>query len=106
NAMRELLGLNDSRIVQFIRFVRNVLHGDFGVSYRLGLPVAGRLAERLPATLELAFCAATLALVIGVPLGVYTGLHRNGVLSRFFLVISLVGVSLPVLLIGILLILC
>ncbi len=105
NAMRELLGLNDSRLVQFIRFVRNVLHGDFGVSYRLGLPVSRLIVERLPATLELAFCAAMLALLIGVPLGVYTGLHRHGVLSRFFLVISLVGVSLPTFLIGILLIL-
>jgi len=105
NAMRELLGLNDSRLVQFIRFVRNVLHGDFGVSYRLGLPVSGLIVERLPATLELSFCAATLALLIGVPLGVYTGLHRHSALSRVFLVGSLVGVSLPTFLIGILLIL-
>jgi len=104
-AMRELLGLNDSFIKQFLRFVGNVLRGDFGVSYRLGLPVASLIVERLPATLELSLCAATLALAIGVPLGVYTGLHRHGALSRFFLVISLVGVSLPTFLIGILLIL-
>ncbi|MBL8837107.1 MAG: ABC transporter permease [Alphaproteobacteria bacterium] len=105
DAMRELLGLNDSFVRQFVRFVGNVLRGDFGVSYRLGLPVANLIVERLPATLELSFCAAVLALSIGVPLGVYTGLHRHGAMSRFFLVISLIGVSLPTFLIGILLIL-
>ncbi len=105
DAMRELLGLNDSFVRQFMRFVGNVLRGDFGVSYRLGLPVANLIVERLPATLELSACAAVLALAIGVPLGVYTGLHRHGALSRFFLVVSLIGVSLPTFLIGILLIL-
>jgi peptide/nickel transport system permease protein len=68
-------------------------------------PVAELIAERAPATLELALCAAALALLVGVPMGVYTGLYRNSWLSRFFLTFSLIGVSLPTFLIGILLIL-
>ena len=102
--MRQALGLNDAFYVQFVRFVGNVLRGDLGISYRLGHPVSHLLVERLPATLELVFCAGVLALVIGLPLGVYTGLHRKAWLSQLFLAGSLVGVSLPTFLIGILLI--
>ncbi|MBX9701888.1 MAG: ABC transporter permease [Acetobacteraceae bacterium] len=99
------LGLDQPFFVQFARFVGNAVQGEFGLSYRLSRPVAQLIAERAPATLELAFCAAALALLIGVPMGVYTGLYRNSWLSRFFLTFSLIGVSLPTFLIGILLIL-
>jgi peptide/nickel transport system permease protein len=99
------LGLDQPFVVQFARFVWNALHGEFGLSYRLSRPVAELIAERAPATLELAFCAALVSLCIGVPMGVYTGLYRNSWLSRFFLTFSLIGVSLPTFLIGILLIL-
>ena len=99
------LGLDQPFFVQFARFVGNALQGEFGLSYRLSRPVAQLIAERAPATLELAFCAAALALLVGVPMGVYTGLYRNAWLSRFFLTFSLIGVSLPTFLIGILLIL-
>ena len=99
------LGLDQPFFVQFARFVANAAQGEFGLSYRLSRPVAELIAERAPATLELAFCAAALALLVGVPMGVYTGLYRNSWLSRFFLTFSLVGVSLPTFLIGILLIL-
>jgi peptide/nickel transport system permease protein len=81
------------------------LHGEFGISYRLARPVSDLILERLPATIELALTAAVLALLIGVPMGVYTGIRRNGVLARAFMIFSLVGVSLPTFLIGILLIL-
>ncbi len=104
-AITERLGLNDPFYVQYARYLGRVARGRFGVSYRLGIPVAELFAERLPATLELSFAAALLSLFIGVPLGVYTGLHREGVLSRLFLAVSLVGISLPTFLIGILLIL-
>ena len=103
--MAEALGLNDPFPIQFARFAGNALQGDFGQSYRLSVPVEEAIAERLPATLELVFVAAVLALAIGVPLGVYTGLHREGALSRILLTTSLVGISLPTFLIGILLIL-
>jgi peptide/nickel transport system permease protein len=99
------LGLDQPFFVQFFHFVVNAVQGEFGLSYRLGRPVADLIAERAPATLELAFCAAGLALLIGVPMGVYTGLYRNSWLSRAFLTFSLIGVSLPTFLIGILLIL-
>ena len=92
--------------VQYAKFIWAALHGEFGVSYRLAQPVAGLIAERLPATLELALTASVLALAVGVPLGVYTGIYRDTMLARVFLVFSLIGVSLPTFLIGILLILC
>ncbi len=99
------LGLDKPFFVQFASFLGNAAQGEFGLSYRLSRPVAELIAERAPATLELALCAAFIALAVGVPMGVYTGLYRNSWLSRFFLTFSLVGVSLPTFLIGILLIL-
>jgi peptide/nickel transport system permease protein len=99
------LGLDQPFWVQFATFIGNAVQGEFGLSYRLSRPVADLIAERAPATLELAFTAAILALAVGVPMGVYTGLYRNSWLSRFFLTFSLIGVSLPTFLIGILLIL-
>ena len=105
NALRRVLGLDQPFYVQFLLFLKNLLTGNFGFSFRIGTPVAQIIAERLPATLELVFVAALFALFIGVPAGVYTGLHRHGSLSRFMLTISLIGVSLPTFLIGILLIL-
>ena len=104
-ALRERLGLNDPFFVQFGRFAVNAAQGDFGISYQQRRPVSKLIAERLPATLELSIIAALLALVIGVPMGVYTGLRRDGFLSQLFLAISLVGISIPTFLIGILLIL-
>ena len=102
--IRERLGLNDPFFVQYYRFVVRAVQGEFGNSYRLGIPVSDVLAERLPATLELSFVAAALALLVGVPMGVYTGLYRYGWLSRALLTFSLLGVSLPTFVIGILLI--
>lgn len=99
------LGLDQPFFVQFVEFLHNAVRGDFGLSYRLARPVSDLILERMPATLELSFSAALLALVIGVPMGVYTGLYRDSWLSRLFLTISLIGVSLPTFLIGILLIL-
>jgi peptide/nickel transport system permease protein len=103
-ALRQALGLNDPVIVQFLRFVWNALHFDFGVSYQFKQPVIDLLRERVPATLELAFVSAVLALAIGIPMGVHTGLHRDSWLSKIFLTVSLIGISLPTFLTGILLI--
>jgi peptide/nickel transport system permease protein len=99
------LGLDQPFFVQFARFIGNAVQGEFGLSYRLSRPVAELIGERAPATLELAVCAAAIALFVGVPMGVFTGLYRRSWLSRFFLTFSLIGVSLPTFLIGILLIL-
>jgi peptide/nickel transport system permease protein len=99
--LRERLGLNDSIALQFARFLGNALTGDFGISYRQGRPVADLLAERLPATLELALLSALFALVVGVGLGVYAAIRRGGLLANLIMTLSLVGVSLPTFLIGI-----
>ncbi|WP_426792772.1 ABC transporter permease [Achromobacter xylosoxidans] len=103
--LRERLGLNEPAIVQFGYFVANAAQGNFGISLRQSEPVSSLLKSRLPATLELSLVAALLALVVGVPLGVYTALKRNSLLSQLLLAGSLLGVSLPTFLIGILLIL-
>jgi peptide/nickel transport system permease protein len=103
--LREQLGLNDAVPVQFARFVGQVVRGNFGLSYQMGQPVGSLLTERLPATLELSFMALLFAALVGVPMGVYTGLHPDRWLSRLFLVISLAGISLPTFFIGIMFIL-
>ena len=103
--VRKSLGLDQPFYLQFVKFAGNALQGNFGISLRLGRPVSQLLIERLPATLELATIAASLALLVGIPTGVYTALKRDSWLSRFILTISLVGVSLPSFLIGIFLIL-
>jgi len=100
--IREKLGLNDPVHSQFIRFVGNAVQGEFGISYQLRRPVSELIAERLPATLELVFISALIAIVSGVALGVYTGINRDGYLSNIILIISLFGVSLPTFVIGIL----
>jgi peptide/nickel transport system permease protein len=104
-SMRQELGLNDPVFIQFARFVFNTMRGQFGISFQLGRPVNELFAERLPATLELSIVAALFSLLVGVPMGVYTGLHPNRGLSKIFQAVSLIGISLPTFLIGILLIL-
>jgi peptide/nickel transport system permease protein len=103
-AIYEKLGLNDPFYVQYWHYLRRVVKGQFGTSFRLGVPVTELFRERLPATLELSAVAALFALLFGIPLGVYTGLHREGWVSRLILTLSLVGISLPTFLIGILMI--
>jgi peptide/nickel transport system permease protein len=103
--LRQELGLNDSFVVQFARFVGHAAEGNFGLSYQQARPVGQIILEKMPATLELSFVAAGLALLLGLPMGIYTGLHRDSWASQAMLAVSLVGVSLPTFLIGILLIL-
>ena len=100
--IREKLGLNDPVYTQFYKFVSNASQGEFGLSYQLRRPVSDLIAERLPATLELVFVSAVIAIAIGVLFGVYTGINREGYVSNFILIISLFGVSLPTFVIGIL----
>ncbi len=101
DAARERLGLDQPFYVQFYYFVLNALQGQFGISYRLQQPVSQLILERLPATIELAFASATIALVFGVLLGIYTALRPRAFSSGFIMTASLVGVSLPTFLIGI-----
>jgi peptide/nickel transport system permease protein len=103
-ALRTRLGLNDPILLQFWRFISKAAQFEFGISYQFKQPVAGMILERMPATLELSICSAIFALAVGVPMGIYTGLKRDSWLSKVFLSISLIGISLPTFLIGILLI--
>ncbi len=103
--LRQELGLNDPIYMQFGRFVVATMRGEFGLSYSIGRPVNKLFAERLPATLELSLVAALFSLIAGIPMGVDTGLYPQRWLSKVFLTVSLVGISLPTFLIGILLIL-
>ncbi|HEY7901816.1 MAG TPA: ABC transporter permease [Casimicrobiaceae bacterium] len=103
--LRRDLGLDRPFVVQFARFMSHAVQGDFGRSLRQGRSVAELLKERLPATVELAVTAALLALAVGIPLGIYTALHRDSPLAHAVMALSLVGVSLPTFLIGIVLIL-
>ncbi len=103
--LREGMGLDKPFFIQFGHFLVNAVQGEFGLSLRQGAKVSRLIAERFPATLELALVAAVMALVIGVPMGVYAALRRGTFMSQLFMTISLLGVSLPTFLIGILLIL-
>ncbi|WP_395827603.1 ABC transporter permease [Elstera sp.] len=99
--MRQELGLDQPFPVQFAAYVGRIVQGEFGISYRVGRPVLDLIIERLPATLELAFCAAIFALVFGVGFGVFTALRRTRFSAKAIMTFSLVGVSLPTFLIGI-----
>jgi peptide/nickel transport system permease protein len=103
-ALEEALGLNDPIHIQYADFVWRALQFDFGNSYRGALPVAELILLRLPATLELALTSAIFALVFGVIAGIYTAINKGSFLTNFILSSSLIGVSLPTFLIGVLLI--
>ena len=102
--LRRQMGLDGPLLLQFLDYVKGMLTGDFGQSYRLGQPVLRVLAERVPATMELALVGMAIALLIGIPAGVYTALRRDGVLSRLTMGVSLVGISMPSFFMGMLLI--
>ena len=104
-ALRRDLGLDQSFVIQFWNFLINAVQGEFGISLRQGAKVSKLIADRLPATLELAFIAAGMALLLGIPMGVYAALKRDTWMSQLLMTVSLLGVSLPTFLIGILLIL-
>ncbi len=103
-ALRAQLGLDQPVVVQFWNFVVNAAQFEFGISYRSARPVTDLIMERLPATLELAIISAIFAVVMGILLGIYTALRRRSWLAHFIMTASLIGVSLPTFLIGVLLI--
>ncbi|MEO5325053.1 ABC transporter permease [Mesorhizobium sp. CC13] len=105
DSLRERLGLNDGIPTQFARFVVNAAQGDFGISYRNGQDVLTLIADRFPATLELVLVATLISLVVGIPLGVLTAIKRGKWYTETLQFVSIVGVSLPSFVVGILLIL-
>ncbi|GEN22078.1 peptide ABC transporter permease [Halomonas cupida] len=103
-ALREQLGLNDPFPVQYLRFASNALHFDFGYSYVFNEPTTEVVLRHLPATLELVFAASILIIVLSVPIGVYSAIRPRAWLSRFFMGVSIIGISIPVFLTAIVLI--
>lgn len=104
-ALREQLGLNDPVFYQYSRFVGNAVQGDFGISYSFNRDVSEMIAERLPATVELVLLSGILSLALAIPAGIYTGIHRKGGIAQVIMALSVIGVSIPSFLLGILLIL-
>ena len=102
--LRNSLGLSDPMLTQFLHFMQRILHGDFGISYYNQVDVFHLIMERLPATLELVFVAVVLSLVVGFPLGVWSAISKNRVMPGLIQGLSLIGISLPSFLTGILLI--
>jgi peptide/nickel transport system permease protein len=102
--LREKLGLNDPFFIQYWNFLADAAQGDLGISFRQGRPVVEVLIERLPATIELASVSAFLAIIVGITLGVYVAIKPFGWITNTVLTVSLIGVSLPTFLIGIMLI--
>ncbi len=102
--LREELGLNDALLVQFVRFTSDIVQGDFGYSFRTREPVGAMILTRLPATLELGTLALVISLIVGIPAGIYTALRPRGLVSQSILIGTLIGVSIPTFVIGILLI--
>src|SRR3954453_2175977 len=103
-SIRESLGLDDPFIVQFGLYLFNAAQFNCCMSYQFRQPVSDLLKERMPATLELAVCATILSLFFGILMGVFSALRRDSVMAKLFQMISLIGISLPTFLIGILLI--
>jgi peptide/nickel transport system permease protein len=103
--LRRALGLDQPLVVQYGRFLTRTLSGDLGISYRNQRPVTELIAERLPATLELVIVATILSLALGIPLGVLCALKPDGVAARLVQALSLVGISTPTFVTGIVLIL-
>ena len=100
-ALLHELGFDQSVPVQYAGYLKQVLSGHFGISYRFRQPVTEVIASRVPATVELSRAAALFAVVGGIGLGVYTAMRRQSLVSRTIMGVSLVGVSLPTFLIGI-----
>jgi peptide/nickel transport system permease protein len=104
-ALRESLGLNDPIITQYFRYVGNAVQGDFGISYSFNRDVSDVIADRLPATIELVLLSGVLSLLLAIPAGIYTGIRRKGGLAQAIMALSVIGVSIPSFLLGIILIL-
>jgi peptide/nickel transport system permease protein len=102
--LRTELGLDDPLLQQFYRFSNNLLQGDFGYSYRTRQPVGQMISERIPATIELGIVALIISLLVGIPAGIYTALKPHSLFSQGLLLTTLIGVSVPTFVIGIMLI--
>ncbi len=104
DALRREMGLDGPLLLQFGDYLAASLRGDFGLSYRLGQPVLRVLLDRVPATMELALVGMAIALLVGIPAGVYAAVRPEGLVSRIVMGVSLIGISMPSFFMGMLLI--
>jgi len=102
--IRDQLGLNDPLYIQFFSWIADMLRGDFGTSLLSGTPVTQMIAQRMEPTLSLAITTITLSVIIAVPLGVIAAWKQGTLIDRFVMLISVVGFSVPVFVIGYLMI--
>lgn len=93
--IRENMGLNDSYLVQYIRWSKAILKGDFGYSFSNHKPVLPQIIERLPATLGLMGAAMALSIVLGTTIGLVSAMKEGGLIDRFFILFSYIGISIP-----------
>lgn len=100
DAVREELGLNRPLHIQYLSFMSDALHGNFGNSYTHKLPVMDMMAERLPATLEMVFVSVILTLILAIPLGVFAGAYPKKKSSELVMGLSILGISLPTFFVG------
>lgn len=103
-AWREQMGLNKPIVEQYIEYMYNALHGDFGLSYFSNTPVTSELLARLPATIELAVIAIIIASIVGVVFGIISAVKKNSIIDNFTMTTALIGVSMPVFWLGMILI--
>jgi peptide/nickel transport system permease protein len=103
--MRAALGLDQSFLIQYQKFLKNVLHGNLGTSFVYGQPALDIVFERFPATLELAVLAMLVSILIGIPLGIISSIKPKSILSKIIMLFSLVGISVPVFWTGMVLVL-
>lgn len=94
-ALRESLGLNDPMYIQYLRWLKNVLKGDFGISFLNGASVTEKIVTRLPVTLELTLLAMLIAVAIALPMGVLSATHRNSAIDAIASFVSMIGVAVP-----------
>ncbi len=104
DAIRESLGLNDPIITQFVRWIGQLLQGDFGTSILSGKPVLELIGDRMEPTISLALTTITLSVIIAVPLGVVAAWKQGTLIDRFVMLLSVLGFSVPVFVIGYLMI--
>ncbi|MBW2630600.1 MAG: ABC transporter permease [Deltaproteobacteria bacterium] len=103
-ALRQELGLNDPFLTQYVRFIKNAVHGDLGMSFFFKKPTLEVILSKAPATLELVFASSLIIILLSVPLGIYTAINPRNLPSRIIMGGSIVGVSIPVFLTAIILI--
>lgn len=104
DALRDKLGLNDPFLTQYVRFIKNAVHGDLGMSFFFKKPALEVILSKAPATLELVFASSLVIILLSIPLGIYTAINPRNLPSRIIMGGSIVGVSIPVFLTAIILI--